>query len=189
MTAPHCLFHQITAVLIEIARLDDTNRLIFGDLDATAVAQAPTHTQRQQTTFQERRHVGTDSQVDMLDALVAGQIRDLVFDLAVGQQLLMACMDSSVDLNIYRERREAMAQVLSAAGVEFNMPRGAFYFFPKSQVEDERLFVDALLKERVLAVPGRGFGKPGYIRLTFCVGKETILNSAESIAKAVKNCR
>ena len=82
-----------------------------------------------------------------------------------------------------------MAKVLSDAGVEFTMPRGAFYFFPKSPVEDERIFVDALLKERVLAVPGRGFGKPGYIRLTFCVGKETIVNAAESIANAVKACR
>ncbi|MBO5307579.1 MAG: aminotransferase class I/II-fold pyridoxal phosphate-dependent enzyme, partial [Lentisphaeria bacterium] len=127
---------------------------------------------------------------ELLGALtLCNRILGFVNAPAVGQQLLLACMDSTVDLNIYRERREAMAQVLTNAGVEFTMPRGAFYFFPKSPVEDERVFVDALLKERVLAVPGRGFGKPGYIRLTFCVGKETILNSAESIANAVKNCR
>ena len=41
----------------------------------------------------------------------------------------------------------------------------------------------------IVGVPGRGFGKPGYIRLTFCVGKETIVNAAESIANAVKACR
>lgn len=127
---------------------------------------------------------------ELLGALtLCNRILGFVNAPAIGQQLLMACMDSTVDLNIYRERREAMAQVLSAAGVEYTLPRGAFYFFPKSPVEDERVFVDALLKERVLAVPGRGFGKPGYIRLTFCVSKETILNSAESIANAVKACR
>ena len=124
---------------------------------------------------------------ELLGALtLCNRILGFVNAPAIGQQLLMACMDSTVDLNIYRERREAMAQVLSDAGVEYTLPRGAFYFFPKSPVEDERVFVDALLKERVLAVPGRGFGKPGYIRLTFCVSKETILNSAESIANAVK---
>lgn len=127
---------------------------------------------------------------ELLGALtLCNRILGFVNAPAIGQQLLMACMDSTVDLNIYRERREAMAKVLSDAGVEFTMPRGAFYFFPKSPVEDERIFVDALLKERVLAVPGRGFGKPGYIRLTFCVGKETIVNAAESIANAVKACR
>jgi len=69
------------------------------------------------------------------------------------------------------------------------MPGGAFYFFPKSPVADERIFVDALLKERILAVPGRGFGLPGYFRLAFCVSEKTIADSAESFAKAVAACK
>ena len=66
------------------------------------------------------------------------------------------------------------------------MPGGAFYFFPKSPVADERIFIDALLKERVLAVPGRGFGAPGYFRLAFCVSETVINNSAESFKRAMK---
>jgi aspartate aminotransferase len=78
-----------------------------------------------------------------------------------------------------------MAQILTDAGIDFVMPSGAFYFFPKSPVADERIFIEALLKERVLAVPGRGFGLPGYFRLAFCVSEKTIANSAESFKKAV----
>ena len=44
-----------------------------------------------------------------------------------------------------------MAGVLTRAGYEFVMPRGAFYFFPKSPEADELVFLDRLAKERVLA--------------------------------------
>ena len=104
----------------------------------------------------------------------------------VGQKLIEKCWDCQVDLDIYRRRRNAMAKVLSDAGIEFIMPGGAFYFFPKSPVADERIFIDALLKERVLAVPGRGFGAPGYFRLAFCVSETVINNSAESFKRAMK---
>ena len=106
---------------------------------------------------------------------------------AVAQQILIRSVDSTIDLDIYRRRRNLMAQVLSDAGIEFLMPKGAFYFFPKSPVADERIFVDKLLQERILAVPGRGFGMAGYFRLTFCVDESIIANSAESFKNAMKN--
>jgi len=36
----------------------------------------------------------------------------------------------------------------------------------------------------VLAVPGSGFGCPGYFRLAFCVGEEVIRKAADGFAKA-----
>ena len=103
----------------------------------------------------------------------------------VAQKLIAKCSNARIDLDIYRRRRNLMAQILTDSGIEFTMPGGAFYFFPKSPVADERIFIDALLKERILAVPGRGFGLPGYFRLAFCVSEKTIADSAESFAKAV----
>ncbi len=108
---------------------------------------------------------------------------------SVAQQILKSCIDSQVDLEVYRERRAAMAQVLDNAGIEYTMPRGAFYFFPRSPLADESKFIEKLVEERILAVPGRGFGCPGYIRLAFCVGKEIIERSAEGFKRAVQNCR
>ncbi len=104
---------------------------------------------------------------------------------AIAQKILNECLAAQVDLNIYRERRNAMAKALSEAGIEYTMPRGAFYFFPKSPVADESEFIQALLAEKVLAVPGRGFGCPGYVRFTFCVDKQVIENAAPAIKRAV----
>ena len=55
--------------------------------------------------------------------------------------------------------------------------------------DDEQIFIDALLSERVLAVPGRGFGAPGYFRTAFCVDKSIIERSAEGFKKAVEKVR
>ncbi|MBO5668286.1 MAG: pyridoxal phosphate-dependent aminotransferase [Lentisphaeria bacterium] len=107
----------------------------------------------------------------------------------VAQKLIARCPHARIDLNVYRRRRDLMAQILTDAGIRFVMPKGAFYFFPESPTADERIFVDALLKERILAVPGRGFGLPGYFRLAFCVSEKTIANSAESFIKAAAACK
>ena len=108
---------------------------------------------------------------------------------AIGQALAAKCLGSQVDVEEYRRRRDAMAEVLENAGYAFTLPKGAFYFFPQvpeKYAGDDVAFTQRLLEEKILAVPGRGFGYPGYFRLTFCVGEDVIRRSAEGFAKAVK---
>ena len=107
----------------------------------------------------------------------------------IGQRLAMALLDEGVDLSIYERRRAAMAKVLTDAGIEFTMPKGAFYFFPKAPGGDDLAFTDTLLKHNVLAVPGRGFGLPGYFRLSFSVEDYVITGSAAGFAAAVAEMR
>lgn len=107
----------------------------------------------------------------------------------IGQRLAAAICNETVDLGIYARRRALMAKVLTDAGVEFTMPKGAFYFFPKAPGGDDAKFVDALLEEKILAVPGRGFGRPGYIRLSCSVDEKIIARSAEGFKRAVEACR
>ena len=104
---------------------------------------------------------------------------------AIGQHLMLAALGSQVDASVYDERRKAMAQVLQDAGYEFQMPRGAFYFFPKAPGGDDVAFVKRLAKELVLAVPGSGFGGPGHFRLAFCVDKSVILRAAGGFKRAL----
>ena len=104
----------------------------------------------------------------------------------IGQRLAAALVDETVDLEIYDRRRKLMAKVLSDAGIEFEMPKGAFYFFAKSPVEDDSVFVDALLKERILVVPGKGFGFGGYVRLSCSVDERIIARSAEGFKRAME---
>lgn len=103
----------------------------------------------------------------------------------IGQHIMAAALGSSVDRSVYAARRAAMAQVLTEAGYAFVMPRGAFYFFPKAPGGDDVAFVNRLMEERVLAVPGSGFGWPGHFRLAFCVDESVIRNAAPGFARAM----
>ena len=67
------------------------------------------------------------------------------------------------------------------------MPKGTFYFFPKAPGGDDLAFVERLKEQLVLAVPGSGFGGPGYFRLSFAVPDEVILRSREGFIKALKS--
>ena len=107
----------------------------------------------------------------------------------IGQRLAAELVNETVDLEIYDRRRKLMAKVLSDAGIEFEMPKGAFYFFAKSPVEDDSVFVDALLKERILVVPGRGFGFAGYVRLSCSVDERIIARSADGFKRAMATFR
>jgi aspartate aminotransferase len=102
----------------------------------------------------------------------------------VGQQLVEQLIDSTVDVAIYDRRRQAMAAALRSAGIEFAMPKGAFYFFPQAPGGDDQRFVNLLLEQNVLSVPGRGFGTPGYFRLAFCVDEKVIERSAPAFQRA-----
>ena len=135
-------------------------------------------------------YIAVDSGIPGTEKLMAAltmcnRILGFVNAPALGQKILAECIDAEVDPAIYRERRDAMAKVLDGAGIEYTMPQGAFYFFPKSPTADEGVFIDALLKERVLAVPGRGFGRPGYFRVAFCVDKSVIEGAADGFKAAV----
>ena len=104
----------------------------------------------------------------------------------LGQRLAMALLNDGVDLSVYDHRRRAMAKVLTSAGIRFAMPQGAFYFFPEAPGGDDLAFVRALLAQNVLAVPGSGFGFPGYFRLSFSVDEAVIVRSAAGFKAAVK---
>ena len=57
--------------------------------------------------------------------------------------------------------------------------------FPKSPINDIE-FTELLKKERILVVPGTGFGAPGYFRISYSVDDSVIKNSLEGFKKAIK---
>lgn len=113
---------------------------------------------------------------------------------ALGQMLITACVEKADKLaeeqyEVYAERRKIMAEILTEAGIEFQLPAGTFYFFPKvPKGYDDISFVQKLQKERILAVPGSGFGFPGYFRLALCVDKKIISAAKNAFINAVANC-
>jgi aspartate aminotransferase len=120
-----------------------------------------------------------------MDGLVlANRILGFVNAPAIGQRLVEHTLASEVDVGIFEHRRKLMCEVLDQAGYSYVPPQGGFYFFPAAPGGDDVAFVQALQEERILAVPGSGFGFPGHFRLSFCVPEEVIRNSGPGFARA-----
>ena len=132
---------------------------------------------------------GIEDAQDLVDGIIfANRVLGFVNPPVVGQYLMEECLEASTDaaVAIYTKRRNRLAAILGEAGYEFTPPRGTFYFFPQAPGGDDKAFVDKLAKHLVLAVPGSGFGLPGYFRLSFAVEDGVIERSAEGFRKAIR---
>lgn len=105
------------------------------------------------------------------------------------QQVVADLQGLSVDVEIYRRKRDLLCNGLAQAGYEFETPPGAFYLFPKSPIEDDTLFVKELQKELILTVPGSGFMGPGHFRIAYCVDDDTIINALPGFQRVMEKYR
>ena len=122
----------------------------------------------------------------LADALtLTNRILGFVNAPAMIQRVLPDLQNASVDVSAYKHKRDIFCEGLLAAGYTFDVPKGTFYLFVKSPVADDVAFVQQLQKELILAVPGSGFGGPGYFRLAFCVADETIVNAIPGFKRAI----
>jgi aspartate aminotransferase len=108
---------------------------------------------------------------------------------ALMQRAVAELQDATVDTAIYARRKELLCAILTETGYSFTEPKGAFYIFPKSPIESDVDFVAYLLEEKILTVPGVGFGTPGYFRIAFCVPEEVIARSAEGFKRAMAKAK
>jgi len=92
----------------------------------------------------------------------------------------------SVDMSVYKNRRDLLMSGLESAGYDFARPEGAFYIFCKSPIPDDVAFVGHLQKFNVLTVPGSGFGGPGYFRIAYCVSEGVIQRAAPKFREALE---
>ncbi|MCK5783202.1 MAG: pyridoxal phosphate-dependent aminotransferase [Desulfobacterales bacterium] len=116
---------------------------------------------------------------------LANRILGFVNAPALMQRIMGQLQGVSVDISIYEKRKDLLCDGLSDCGYEFTRPAGAFYLFPKAPGGDDVKFVRTLQEELVLAVPGSGFGGPGYFRIAFCVGEDTIINAMPGFKMAI----
>lgn len=105
---------------------------------------------------------------------------------ALMQRVIGGLQGVHVDVSEYARKRDLLCNGLSDFGYHFVRPAGAFYLFPQSPTADEVVFVQALQEERILAVPGSGFGTPGYFRLSYCVEDRTIADALPGFERVYK---
>ena len=117
---------------------------------------------------------------------LANRILGFVNAPAIWQWVLLEAMDASVDAAPYERKRNVLCDALERMGYAVQRPEGAFYVFLKTPIADDVAFVRRLTEEGVLTVPGTGFGRTGYIRLSLTVEMETIERSLEGFERALK---
>ena len=96
---------------------------------------------------------------------------------ALWQRVMLESMDQTINPAPYEHRRNALCDALEEIGYEVMRPEGAFYVFLKTPIPDDIAFTKLLAEQGVLAVPGTGFGRSGYIRLSLTIPLEKIEGS------------
>lgn len=107
---------------------------------------------------------------------------------ALMQRVVKQVQGVTVDVEQYRRKRDYLYKELTRIGYQVVKPQGAFYFFPKSPLEDEVEFVKKLAEQKVLVVPGRGFGLPGYFRISYCLPDSVLEGSITGFERAFNEC-
>ncbi len=120
---------------------------------------------------------------------------------AVSQAAAREALDSDQSciapmLTAFRERHDFVVGALNALdGVRCAEADGTFYAFPDFSAVIERLdgigddveLAEHLLRAAGVAlVPGSAFGSPGYLRLSFATGMDTLKDALGRIAEALK---
>ncbi len=130
-------------------------------------------------------HPGYEDGVELMDGLVfCNRTLGFVNAPALMQHIVAKLQSVTVDIGEYQSKRDYLYRELTDIGYDVVKPQGAFYMFPKSPIEDDVEFVAELQKHNVLVVPGRGFGMPGYFRISFCVTDATLSGSIPGFREA-----
>lgn len=108
---------------------------------------------------------------------------------ALWQHVMAETAGCTVDVRAYQEKRDLVCDALARMGYEPNRPAGTFYVFPKTPIPDDMAFIRLLREQGILAVPGVGFGRSGYFRLSLTVPRETIERSLPGFERAIRRAR
>jgi aspartate aminotransferase len=92
---------------------------------------------------------------------------------------------------VFDRRRRTLVRMLNEIpGVECPMPQGAFYAYPSirnllpGKASSSAELADLILREaEVAVVPGEAFGTPGYLRLSYALGDDDLVEGATRLAK------
>jgi aspartate aminotransferase len=107
---------------------------------------------------------------------------------AIWQRVVAEAHDATVDVGGYQEKRDLLCAALERIGYQLKRPEGSYFIFVKTPIPDDIAFVRRLAAEGVLAVPGIGFGRGGYMRLSVTVPRETIEKSIPGFARVFQEC-
>lgn len=106
----------------------------------------------------------------------AGRALGYVCASSLFQNVCADCLGDTADLEVYKRNRDLLYNALTEYGFRCVYPKGAFYLFLKSPV-DNQIFLEKAKALGILFVPSESFGVDGWVRIAYCVSPETITKS------------
>ena len=124
-------------------------------------------------------------------AAVAGAGRALGYICApvLFQRVIAACVDEPSDVASYAANRKLLTEGLAALGYEFVEPQGAFYLWVRALEDDAQAFSDRAKAHELLLVPSDSFGVPGWVRVSYCIARDTIERSMPAFKALMEEYR
>ncbi len=105
---------------------------------------------------------------------------------ALWQCVMAEAADACIDVTAYEHKRDVLCDGLARAGYNVRKPEGGYYVFLETPIPNDVTFVGKLLEQGILAVPGTGFGRAGYLRLSITVSLDTIERSLPAFERALR---
>lgn len=121
-----------------------------------------------------------DSKNVFLACLGAGRSLGYICAPSLYQHMISRCASSLSNIKEYQDNRNIIYNELEKIGYECVHPDGAFYLFVKALEDDSYQFMKKALEYNLVLVPSDDFGIKGYVRIAYCVSKDTILNSLQA---------
>lgn len=129
----------------------------------------------------------------MIARITAIQTQNCTQTAALSQIAAIAALEGPQDVlaernAIYRSRRDAgLAELRKCTALDVPEPAGAFYFLPRlAGGGDDVAAAERLLNAGVATVPGRAFGAPGHLRLSFATDVDTLVEGCRRIASVLE---
>ena len=108
---------------------------------------------------------------------------------AIWQRVVALEPDATVDVGLYQAKRDKLCDALQAMGYDAPRPQGSFYVFARTPIADDIAFIRALQEEGILAVPGTGFGRGGYMRLSLTISMPELVRALPGFERALRKAQ
>ena len=116
---------------------------------------------------------------------VASRILGFINAPAIWQWVVGAVPEATVEVAQYQAKRDLLCGALQRMGYDAPRPQGTFYVWARTPIPDDVAFIGLLQREGILAVPGIGFGRSGYMRLSLTITRDAIERSLPGFERGI----
>ena len=104
-------------------------------------------------------------------------------------RVIAECLGTPSDVKTYAQNRELLTQGLAQLGYEYVEPEGAFYLWVRALEPDAVAFSERAKGFELLLVPSDSFGVQGWVRLSYCIARDTIERSMPAFRSLMESYR